>query len=61
MNKPASAPDVMPPLERPQPGEPEPGEGTNATQHHPDPSADGKGPSVREDHKPRGPYVTGNT
>lgn len=62
MNKPASAPDVIPPRPRPAPGEEEePGEGTNATQHHPDPSADRRGPTAREDHKPRSPYVAGNT
>ncbi len=41
MNKPASAPDVMPPV--PAPDEPQTagdGEGTNAVQHEPDPSAD---------------------
>jgi hypothetical protein len=61
MNKPASAPDVMPPHEPPAAGEEPPAEGTNATQHHPDPDADRKGPSVRDDRKPRGPYVTGNS
>jgi hypothetical protein len=61
MNKPASAPDVMPPHETPPADEAPPAEGTNATQHHPDPDADRKGPSVRDDRKPRGPYVTGNS
>lgn len=61
MTKPASAPDIMPPHERPAPGAQEPAEGTNEVQHYPDPRADSKGPAAREDHKPRGPYVTGNT
>lgn len=61
MNKPASAPDVVPPRPPPAPGEQEPGEGTNATRHQPDPKADGKGPAERDGHKPRGPYVAGNT
>ena len=62
MTKPASAPEaVRPPEQRQQPDrqdEPD-GEGTNATIHHPDDKA-AQHP-VRPDHKPRSPYVTGNT
>jgi hypothetical protein len=59
MNKPASAPDVMPPHELPEPKPEEESEGTNATIHHPDDKAEQH--PARTDHKPRGPYVTGNT
>ena len=59
MNKPESAPDVMPPHELPKPEDDEVKEGTNATIHHPDPDAE-KHP-VRPDGKVRGPYVTGNS
>lgn len=60
MNKPASAPDVMPPL--PPPDEPVSagdGEGTNAVQHKPDPRAD---PVPDGEHKyvPRTGYIRGN-
>jgi hypothetical protein len=57
--KPASAPDVMPPHELPKPGTEVIPEGTNETIHSPDPKAEQH--PAREDHKPRGPYVTGNT
>lgn len=60
MNKPASAPDVMPPHERPRPEAQEEGEGTNATQPYPDPQADQRGAREQGGEKPRGPYVTGN-
>lgn len=59
MNKPASAPDVVPPHELPEPEPNEDLEGSNATIHHPDPKAEQH--PARTDHKPRGPYVTGNT
>ena len=59
MNKPASAPDVMPAHERPDPKDEPVPEGTNETVHHPDERAEQH--PAREDHKPRGPYVTGNT
>jgi hypothetical protein len=58
MNKPASASDILPPHELPKPPEDENLEGTNATIHHPDDTAEQH--PAREDHKPRGPYVTGN-
>ena len=58
-DKPASAPDVVPPHERPDPGEEPVPEGSNETIHHPDERAEEH--PVREDRKPRGPYVTGNT
>jgi hypothetical protein len=58
MNRPASAPDVMPEHKLPPPPADENLEGNNATIHHPDPSADQH--PAREDRKPRGPYVTGN-
>jgi hypothetical protein len=48
----------MPPHELPEPGTEEIPEGTNATIHSPDPKAEQY--PVRQDHKPRGPYVTGN-
>ncbi len=58
-DRPAWTPDVLPPHPLPAPGsEPVP-EGSNATIHRPDPRA-AEHPA-REDHKPRGPYVTGNT
>jgi hypothetical protein len=60
MNKPASAPDVVPPHE-PPPADPkdEPsGEGTNATIHHPDDKAEQH--PVRGDRRTPGPYVAGN-
>jgi hypothetical protein len=57
--EPAWAPDVLPPHPLPPPGsEPVP-EGSNATIHRPDPDA-AEHPA-REDRKPRGPYVTGNS
>lgn len=59
MNKPASAPDEIPPREPLPPDAEEPGEGTNATRHRPDPEADRRGPQAGGE-KPRGPYVTGN-
>lgn len=60
MNKPASAPDVIPP--RP-PAEPQPadeGEGTNAVRHRPDPRADPPPTGVRK-HVPRSPHTHGNS
>jgi hypothetical protein len=55
MNKPASAPDVIPSRqpERPVPGQ---GEGGNATQHEPDPQAE---PLPTGEHKyvPRSPHA----
>lgn len=59
MNKPASAPDPMPPHELPDPKDDPVREDTNATIHHPDDRA-AEHPA-REDRKPRGPYVTGNS
>jgi hypothetical protein len=59
MTKPASAPDVMPEHELPDPEDDQVPEGTNATIHRPDPRADEH--RAREDRKHRGPYVTGNT
>jgi hypothetical protein len=59
MNTPASAPDTMPPHELPPPGKDEVPEGSNATIHHPDDKAEQH--PAREERKPRGPYVTGNT
>jgi hypothetical protein len=59
MNKPASAPDTMPAHELPKPEDDPVPEGTNATIHHPDERAEEH--PVREDRKPRGPYVHGNT
>ena len=58
MNKPASAPDVMPPHELPPPDPGERPDGNNATIHHPDDQA-AQHP-VRPDDKARGPYPTGN-
>ncbi|MBA2964073.1 MULTISPECIES: hypothetical protein [Ramlibacter] len=55
---PASAPDVMPPHELPPPGSEDVPEGSNTTIHRPDPDAERH--PAREQHKPRGPYVTGN-
>lgn len=55
MNKPASAPDVIPP--RP-PAEPAPGddaEGSNAVQHAPDPQAQPL-PSGEHKYIPKSPY-----
>lgn len=58
-DKPASAPDVVPPHELPKTPPPdETPEGTNKTIHHPDPDAEQH--RVRPDHKDRGPYTTGN-
>lgn len=59
MNQPASASDEMPPHELPEDEKEPPPEGSNATIHHPDPKAEQH--PARDDHKPRGPYVTGNT
>ena len=58
-DKPASAPDVMPPHELPPTDPDENLEGSNATIHHPDPKAD-QHRVHPERHKERGPYVTGN-
>jgi hypothetical protein len=58
-DKPASAPDVMPPHELPPPDPDENLEGSNATIHHPDPNAD-QHRARPERRKERGPYVTGN-
>ena len=60
-DKPASAPDVIPP--RP-PAPPEPGsesEGSNATQHHPDPQADQRSRGKDDGRAPHRPFTTGNT
>ncbi len=59
MNKPASAPDVVPPHERPAPEDTDKAEGSNETQPYPDPDADRRGPGA-DGERPRGPYVTGN-
>jgi hypothetical protein len=59
MNKPASAPDVMPEHKLPDPEDHEIPEGTNTTIHRPDPRAEEH--PARDDQKQRGPYVTGNT
>jgi hypothetical protein len=59
MNKPASAPDVVPPRETPPAQADDVPEGTNATIDHPDDRA-GEHP-VRPGEKPRSPYVTGNS
>jgi hypothetical protein len=59
MNKPASAPDEIPPRKSPETEADEVPEGNNATIDHPDDRA-AEHP-VREDRKPRGPYVTGNS
>ena len=58
MNKPASAPDVMPPHEVPEPAPHARPDGNNATTHHPDPKAEQH--PARQDQKVRDPYVTGN-
>lgn len=58
MNKPASAPDEVPPRPPVDQEEPVP-EGTNETIRRPDDRAEEH--PAREDHKPRSPYVTGNT
>lgn len=59
MNKPASAPDVMPPHELPPPDPDENLEGNNDTIHHPDPTAEHH--RVRPEHRREiGPFVTGN-
>lgn len=60
MNKPASAPDVMPPHELPPPDPDENLEGSNETIHHPDRQAE-QHPARPEHRKERGPYVTGNS
>jgi hypothetical protein len=57
-DKPASAPDVMPPHELPKPEDDPVPEGSNATIHHPDDRA-AEHPA-REDQKPRSPHVQGN-
>lgn len=59
MNKPASAPDPMPPHELPDPQDDPVPEGTNETIHHPDDRAEQH--PADPDRKPRSPYVTGNT
>lgn len=60
--KPASAPDEIPPRKKPEPAVGEDSEGSNATQHEPDPKAEQHRPPLREDGRaPRGPYPTGNT
>ena len=59
MNKPASAPDVIPePPRRPRDPLSE-SDGNNATQHEPSPKAD---PTLTGDrkHVPRSPFTTGN-
>ena len=58
MNKPASAPDTMPPHELPKAEDDPVPEGTNETIHHPDERAEQH--PARDDGKPRGPFVTGN-
>ena len=56
MNKPASAPDTMPPHELPPPEEDEVPEGTNATIHHPDEQAERFARRVLEDEKLAHPW-----
>ncbi|HEX2548004.1 MAG TPA: hypothetical protein VHL79_24175 [Ramlibacter sp.] len=59
MNKPASAPDVMPEHKVPPPDPGENPEGNNATIHHPDDQAEQH--RVRPEHRKEiGPYTTGN-
>lgn len=59
MNKPASAPDVIPPRVVPEPATTDEAEGTNAVQHEPNPKADPL-PSGEHKHVPRSPYTAGN-
>jgi hypothetical protein len=59
MNKPASAPDELPPHELPPPDLDARPEGSNATIHQPDPQAERH--PARQTPKERGPYVTGNS
>ena len=59
--KPASAPDVIPPREEAEPEVGSDSEGSNATQHEPNPKADVQHEHVLEDgRRLRGPYPTGN-
>lgn len=59
MNKPASAPDVIPePPSHPRDPLSE-SQGNNETRHEPDPSADPL-PTGERRHVPRSPYTTGN-
>jgi len=58
MPKPPSASDELPPHELPDPEQDPVPEGTNETIHHPDDRAEEH--PAREEHKRRGPYVTGN-
>ena len=59
MNKPASAPDEMPPYEPPPPDPHARPDGNNETIHQPDPQAE-KHRVRPERRKEIGPYVTGN-
>ena len=59
MNKPASAPDVMPPHEIPAPTPGSESEGSNETRHTPDPEADSRAPADGG-RVPRSPYTHGN-
>ncbi|MEJ7932374.1 hypothetical protein WG922_20545 [Ramlibacter sp. AN1015] len=59
--KPASAPDVIPPREKPEPVVGSDSEGSNAVQHEPNPKADReREPTMDDGRKLRGPYPTGN-
>lgn len=60
--KPASAPDVIPPRQPEEPPVGSDSEGSNAVQHEPNPQADRERDTARGDgRKLRGPYPTGNT
>jgi len=59
MPKSPSASDELPAHDLPRPEDDPVPEGTNETIHHPDDRAERQ--PAREEHKPRGPYVTGNT
>lgn len=60
-NKPASAPDEIPPRQPPEPEVGSDSEGSNAVQHEPNPQADkDREPILEDGRKLRGPYPTGN-
>lgn len=59
MNKPASAPDVIPEPPRRKPDPLSESEGNNETQHEPNPQADPM-PSGEHKHVPRSPFHSGN-
>jgi hypothetical protein len=59
--RPASAPDVIPPRKPPEPAVGSDSEGSNAVQHEPDPQAEHKERVNPDGKRPRGPYPTGNT